>query len=372
MAEKASKIKIVQVIADSEIGGGSKHVLGLLSNINKEKFDVLLVAPHGWLTAQATKIKDVRLKIIEFRSKFDFSSLSKLKKDIAEFRAAGNPFDPIIIHAHGPRAGSFCRYALRDGEKFFYSEHIWNQDFHLNNPFNSFLQKNGLKGIYRRADKIIAVSKSVGRFIHKLGTPAEKIRIIPNAIEIGEEPAAHHHPNHILVGSIGSLNQVKGQYYLIQAFAKVAAGLPKARLEIVGDGPERDNLLAEIKELDLESKVQLLGQVDKPKKFLKTWDLFVLPSLSETFGLVILEAFEAKVPVVASNVGGIPELVHDGKTGYLVPPANPEKLAKAISYLLVEKRERESLARQAHELLKKHYDWGKIIKIIEEEYQRLF
>jgi glycosyltransferase involved in cell wall biosynthesis len=74
---------------------------------------------------------------------------------------------------------------------------------------------------------------------------------------------------------------------------------------------------------------------------------------------------------VASKVGGIPELVIDDKTGYLVPPAEPEKLAKAISYLLAEKKKRESLANEAYALLKKHYDWSKIIDVVEAEYQKL-
>lgn len=367
-----SKVKLIQVIADSVLGGGPRHVLGLLKNIDKEKFDVLLIAPRGWLTTEVTKIKDVRLKIVDFKSKFDLTSFSKLKKDIAEFRAGENPFGPIIIHAHGPRAGSFCRWALRDGEKFIYTEHIWNPEFHLKNPFNSIIQKSVLKAIYRRADLVIAVSKSVKNFIdERIKVKENKVLVIPNAIEIDADLKNEHHSAGLLVGTIGSLNKQKGQIYLIRAFEKVVISLPKARLEIVGDGPEKEKLRAEIKRLGLESKIQLLGKIDKPKKILKTWDLFVLPSLSETFGLVILEAFESGVPVIASNVGGLPELVQNEKTGLLVPPADSEKLAKAICYLLVEKKQRESLAKEAYEILKKHYDWSKIILEIEQKYIKI-
>lgn len=365
---QASKTKIIQVIADSSLGGGSKHVLGLLKNIDKDKFSVLLIAPRGWLTAEAVKIKDVKVKIVEFRSKWDLSSFSKLRKDIAEFRKSGDPFGPIIIHAHGPRAGSFCRLAIRQGEKFVYTEHIWSGDYHLKNPFNSILQKSGLRGIYRRSDLLIAVSKSVKTFIEKFGISKDKIAIVPNAVEIGESNAEKSHSDKLMVGTIGTLNKQKGQIYLIQAFKRVAESLPKARLEIIGDGPEREKLLRTIKELGLESRVQLLGKIDKPKRYLEKWDLFVLPSLSETFGLVILEAFQSHVPVVATCVGGIPELIIDDKTGYLVPPANSEKLAKAISYLLAEKKKRESLADEAYKTLKAKYDWSKIIVDIEKNY----
>ena len=369
--QTSTKTKIIQVIADSSLGGGARHVLGLISNIDKEKFEVLLIAPRGWLTTEATKIKDLKLKIVEFKSKWDIGSLTKLKKDIAELRKSGDPFAPIIIHAHGPRAGSFCKMALRPGEKFIYSEHIWSDDYHLKNPLNSILQKSGLRGIYHRSDSLIAVSKSVKTFIEKFGVDKNKITIIPNAVEISDDNAEKNHSDKLMVGTIGNLYKQKGQQYLIQAFARVAASLPKARLEIIGDGPEKQKLLDLIKELDLESRVQLLGKIDKPKRYLDKWDLFVLPSLSETFGLVILEAFASRVPVVATKVGGIPELIIDDKTGYLVPPADSEKLAKAISYLLAEKKKRESLASEAYALLKKHYDWEKVIKEIENEYLEL-
>ncbi len=367
--EKQSKIKLIQVIADSAIGGGPTHVLGLLKKINKEKFDLLLVAPRGWLSSEATKINGVKVKIVEFKSKWDLSSLGKLKRDIAEFRAAGDPFAPIIIHAHGPRAGSFCRLALRPGERFFYTEHIWSGNYHLQNPLNSVFQKFGLRSIYKRADHLIAVSKSVKRFMLQFGIAKGKIVVIPNAIEI--DSSTGHAADHtgLMIGTIGALNKQKGQTYLIQAFKKLTESLPKARLEIIGDGSEREKLLADINELDLESRVQLLGKIDKPRKYLESWDLFVLPSLSETFGLVILEAFAAGVPVVASDVGGISELITNGKNGYLVPPADSEKLAKAVSHLLVEKKARESLTQEASKTLKEKYDWSKIILEIEREYE---
>jgi glycosyltransferase involved in cell wall biosynthesis len=153
--------------------------------------------------------------------------------------------------------------------------------------------------------------------------------------------------------------------YLVKAFGRVTASLPKARLEIVGDGPEKEKLLLEIRKLGLESKIQLIGAQKNVRKFLSCWDLFVLPSISETFGIVILEAMEQKVPVIASAVGGIPEIIKDGKTGILVPPADSEKLAKTISWLLAEKKDRLSLSTEAYDILKKNYDWSKIIDDIE-------
>lgn len=365
------KIKIVQVIADSAIGGGPKHVFGLLSNLDKTKFEILLIAPRGWLTTRANSISGVKVKIVDFKNKWDIASLLKLRRNIAEFRS-DNPFGPIVIHAHGPRAASFCKLILRSKERFVYTEHIWNNDYHLKNPINTRFQKSGLRSICFKANKIIAVSNSVKKFlVTDLGVKDGKISVIPNAIEIESDTQVRTKENGLVVGTVGSLNKQKGHIFLIQAFERVIKSLPRAKLEIVGDGQERANLLYEIKKRNLESKIQLLGKVDKPKKLMKNWDLFVLPSLSETFGLVILEAFEARVPVVATKVGGIPEIITNDETGILVPLANVEKLAKAILFLLVEKKERQNLSAQAYDLLKKKYDWSKIIVEIEKEYGKL-
>ena len=370
--QNSTKTKIIQVIAEAGLSGGPRHILGLLRNIDKKNFDVLLIVPRGWLSTRAARISGVKIKIVDFKSKIDFKSLSKLKRNIAEFRSSENPFGPIIIHAHGPRAAAFCRLAVRRGEKFVYTEHIWSSFYHIKNPLNAILQKAGLRSIFNRADRVIAVSKSVKNFlVEKLKADEKKISVIPNAIEIEDFEAPKRKNNDLMVGTVGVLVKRKGQIYLIRAFARVVVSLPKARLEIVGDGPEKQNLLAEIKRLGLESKIQLLGRQDKPEKFLRSWDLFVLPSLSETFGLVILEAFAAKVPVVASKVDGIPELVTNGKTGYLIPAGDVEKLGKSISYLLAENKERNRLSNQAFELLKDKYDWSKIIIDIEQEYKKL-
>jgi len=368
------KIKIIQVIADSGLTGGPRHVLGLLKNINKEKFNILLIAPRGWLTAEATKINGVKVKIVDFRSKFDLNSLIKLKKDIAEFRSADNPFGPIIIHAHGPRAGYFLALVKRPGEKFIYTEHIWSHEYKIDNFINRKIQSQGVKFTCRRADLVIAVSKSVKNFLLKpLGVIEKKIIIIPNAIEVNDDnrQLKKESSSQMLVGSVGALVKRKGHVHLIRAFSRVAASLPKARLEIVGDGPEKQNLLNEIKKLDLESKIQLVGEQKNTEKFLNSWDLFVLPSISEVFGIVILEAFEARVPVIATAVGGVPEIIKNDENGILVPAGDPKKLAKAILYLLVEKQERQKLADSAYKILKERYDWSKIIVDIEKQYEKV-
>ncbi|MCX6812343.1 MAG: glycosyltransferase family 4 protein [Candidatus Berkelbacteria bacterium] len=363
------KIKLIQVIADSAVGGGPKHLLGILKHIEKSKFDILLIAPRGWLTREATKIAGVKVQVIDFKSKFDLASLTKLKKNIAEFRSSFDPFGPIFIHAHGPRAGWFCRFAVRSGERFFYTEHLWNEDFELANFANDFFQKRGLKLICRRADKVIAVSKSVEKFLAGGICDSKKIVVIPNGVEIVEgKKNADENQKEIIIGTIGALNKQKGQIYLVRVMPRILQSFPRARLEIIGEGPERKNLAAEIDRLGLESKIQLLGRQNQPEKFLKTWKVFVLPSLSETFGITILESFQAEVPVVASNVGGVGEIIKNNENGILVSPADSDRLAKAIMLILTEKKLRDLVIKSALVSLKTNYDWNKIITDLEKIY----
>ncbi|MDD3086880.1 MAG: glycosyltransferase family 4 protein [Patescibacteria group bacterium] len=374
MASKSrrDKIKLVQVIADSSLTGGPRHVSGLLSNIDKEKFDLLLIAPRGWLVSEATKIPGVEIRIVDFSSKFSLESLSKLKKDIADFRTKKNPFGPLIVHGHGPRAGLFCRLAVRPGERFVYTEHIWSDEYKMKNWLSQRLQLYGIRSICSRADLVIAVSRSVKKFLERrVLKEQKKIVVITNAIDLDDKKLVakiDKKSDQLMVGTVGALVKRKGQVYLLQAFSRVAMSLPKARLEIVGEGPERARLRAEIKNLGLESKVQLLGEQKKPEKFMNRWDLFVLPSLSEVFGIVILEAFEAGLPVVATNVGGIPEIIKSGENGVLVPPKDTDRLAKTISWLLAEKTDRERLAKEGRQTLRDRYDWSKIIVEIENRY----
>ena len=127
---------------------------------------------------------------------------------------------------------------------------------------------------------------------------------------------------------------VKGHTYLIMAFAQVITEIPNIRLVFLGDGELRGELSGQVKTLGLEKQVLFLGMRNDVPEIISCSDLFVLPSINEGFGVVLLEAMAMKCPVVATNVGGVPEVVLDGETGILVPPRDPVQLARGIIRLL--------------------------------------
>lgn len=370
-----SKIKLVQVIADGNLGGGPAHVLGLLKHIDKSLFECHLICPLGDLARQARDIPGVTVETSLMRSKFDFFAVRKINKIICQIQASGNPFAPIIVHTHGPRAGLLGRWATPKGAFSVYTEHRWDSDYHLESIVNEYLQLSLLKRLNHRTNLVIAVSNAVKDFlIYKKLAPPARIALIPNAIEINgscQRPRSKSkQANHFVIGNVGNLNLQKGQSYLIEAMPEVIRRYPHAMLEIIGDGEERKNLELKIQALGLGRHVTLLGKQNDPMGHMAKWDLLVSSSIAETFGIVILEAFVCGLPVVATAVGGVKDVIKDRKHGLLVPSSNPKALANGIVELLDHPALAEKLARAGRERAK-DYDWKVVVKKIEKVYEGL-
>ncbi len=365
------RIKVIQVIADSEIGGGPKHVLGLLENLDQDKFDLFLAFPAGWLERKAGEIGGVGVFRIDFKSKFDLGSLVQFREIVSKIRTDHDPFGPLIIHSHGPRAGFVARFKRIVGAKNIYTEHIYTGDYHLGNSINEWLQKNLLKRLNFKSDLVIAVSTAVKDYLLKSGlAPKNRTIIIPNGIELRDnkrELRATESGKGVMIGTIGNLNKQKGQKYLIEALPTILEKYPEAKLEIVGEGPEYDNLKFLIFNLKLEGRVSLPGKQENTRKYLEKWDTFVLPSISETFGVAILESFAVGIPVVASEVGGIKDIVQDGQNGLLAKTKNPADLAEKVIRVLGDQKLAAKLIKAGNKTAEE-YGWERIVKKVERAY----
>lgn len=147
----------------------------------------------------------------------------------------------------------------------------------------------------------------------------------------------------VVIGTACRLELIKGVRYLIEAVSILAPQCPDVRLEIAGDGSLLQTLEQQSRQLGVSGIVSFLGHREDVPSILAGWDIFVLPSLDEGFGIAALEAMAAGLPVVASEVGGLCELVQDGETGWLVPPAAPVALAQRMSQLIHDRRIREAM-----------------------------
>lgn len=374
---KNARFKLVLVIADSGLGGGTSHVLSLLSNVDKEKFETHLICPAGYLSKTAKQLRDVEVYNISMHSKFDLLSFLQLRETIEKIQSEGNPFCPMIVHAHGQRAGLFTALAARRYVKKIYTEHNFDDTYQLKNPINNFIQKRILKAVCHRYDLIIAVSEAVKSYLvsHRFADLNEVI-VMPNGIDLDhwlslkkkhKIDTANRHP---VIGTVGSLVVPKGQKYLIQAFAQFTKKYPLARLEIVGDGPEREHLQTLVSDMILDKNVSFLGSQKDIAPIISKWDIFVLSSISETFGIVVLEAMALDIPVVATKVGGIPDIIDNGKNGLLVENKDSIALCKAIEKILDHPALAAELKRNGEKRIA-DFDIKKIVEKIENIYLRL-
>jgi len=194
----------------------------------------------------------------------------------------------------------------------------------------------------RTCHGVVALSESVRRVLLAAGVPETRMEVIPAGIEVPcELPSAELRrrvraawgvgEDDFVAGHVGAFTAEKGQDVALDAAALVARRLPRFRLVLAGDGPLRTTFATVAKVRLAGEAARLLGFVENLEEFYAGLDLFIMPSRSEAWGLVALHAMARGLPVVASRVGGLPEIVEEGVTGWLVPPASPEALAEAIA-----------------------------------------
>lgn len=178
-------------------------------------------------------------------------------------------------------------------------------------------------------------------------------------------------PESTLIGSVGRLEPIKGHTYLVDAFARLAAELPHIFLLIVGEGSLRPLLEAAAARAHLSERVHLLGTRSDVPRILAALDLYVHPSLSESMPNAIMEAMVAGCPIVASGVGGIPELLVEGKSGWLVPPEDSPALAAALRHALTHEEEARRMGAAAAQRVAQQFSFDAMVQSYDGLYRRL-
>lgn len=231
------------------------------------------------------------------------------------------------------------------------------------------------KRVFQAAKVIIAVSREIKDYVSQYVTDSDKIQVIPNGVNpqrFSSIVSGHNTPSgdRFTVGFVGSLKPWHGLPILIDAFAHFHRNHPQTRLLIVGDGTERDRLLREIASKNLESAVHLTGAV--PPETVPHWltqmDVAVAPyPPSEDFYFSPLKVYEymaAGLPVIASNIGQISEIIDDGVNGLLLPPGDEKALADALEQLWRSISLRHSLGNSAREKILHHHTWQQVVEKI--------
>lgn len=221
-------------------------------------------------------------------------------------------------------------------------------------PVRRLMERVGM----RWADRVVAISKAVGCAAVRSGARRDGLVMIPNGVDLDrlqrscEAPA----PPPFRVAALGSLNPAKGHEYLIDAVAILVSRGRDVELVVIGDGPLRPLLEQRASSLGLGAKVRWCGHVTDPQRLLSECHALVQPSLEEGFGIAVLEAMALSLPVVATRVGGLVDVIDDGVTGLLVLPRQPSALAAAIERLDREPALAERLGRAGRERVRARFD----------------
>lgn len=343
------KIRVVHVITRMDQGGSAIDTAWMVKALDKEKYSSSLIC--GSLN-QLTSEEERELKnaceifAIEPSIKrnphpyYDFVALCKLYKFFKKYR-----FD--IVHTHTSKAGFVGRLAAAlSGSKIIVHcphGHIFYGYF---SKLKTYIYIMMERLVTKYTDKILFCTEldiqdhldvKVGR--------KEIYGVIPSGVQIDKYLKPITPPDKVreslgiplsakVIGGVARIDHVKGVKYLVEAFFKLAGNRADIYLIIAGEGDERQELTELIAKNGYETRALLLGQRNDIPDLYHAMDIFVLSSLNEGYGKVLVEAMSASRPVIASRVGGIPTIVQDGITGILVPPGDAEAIAEAANKLL--------------------------------------
>jgi glycosyltransferase involved in cell wall biosynthesis len=314
-------MKVVHVHRIRGIGGSERHLLTLLPALAERGVDVTLVglddpagSPEPFYAA--LRVPSVRL---ENRRDLDPQLLARLTRELRRLQ-------PDVVHTHLVHADVYGGAAARlAGARLVSTKH--NDD-----PFRVGPFRYTERALTAASAAVVTITESLRRFnVERVGLPARKVTTIHYGLDAlpeawGENRRDEVPPDARVLLSVARLVPQKGIDVAVAALAHVRERHPEAVLVVLGDGPERERLRGE--------GVHLLGRVPDVAAWLRRAELLAHPARWEGFGLALLEAMLAELPVVATRVSSIPEIVVDGETGLLVPPDDPQALADALLRVL--------------------------------------
>jgi len=316
-------LKLVHVAKVAGISGSENHLLLLLPALRARGHEVSLVMLHEGepgAAELADRLEDggVPVERMRMRASIDPLVFGKLARSVR--RARPDVVHTHLVHAdfHGLPAAHLARVPLTVSTK------------HGFNPFRnrrSFAAAD--RTIARLADVHVAISAGLARYLAASeGFDATTFDVVHYGIQPGPEPPAPAGEPRLAI--VGRLIAIKGHAVLLEAVRLARDEVPELALEIAGDGPLDTELRATVTRLGLDDRVTFLGRVAPPAPVYERAGIVVVPSFGEGFGMVALEAMERGRAVIASDVGGLPEIVAAGETGLVVPAGDPAALAAAI------------------------------------------
>lgn len=360
MGGRDRPLKILHIDPERDWGGGETQVLGLVKYLSlRGQQNHLLCHPEGALLKGAQRV-GIRTLPLRMRNDLDWRPLLRLRRLIRRER-----YD--IIHFHTRRAHALAVGLNRDpGIRYVVTRRM---DYPVRrNWYNRWIYNQRVSGV-------VAISEKIADLLVQGGVKQEKVRVIHSGIEplrFQMRRSGKETSDWPVVGTVAVLEKRKGHRYLFEA-ARILKGQGFCfRYHLAGVGSQRSALEELVRCWGLQEEVTFFGFVSEIPEFLSRIDLFVLPSLYEGLGVAVLESMAAAKPVVASRIGGLPELVEDRVNGLLVPPGDSSALAQAISQVFsVGESLREQMGTKGRERVLQRFTMEVMARKNEEFYYEL-
>ncbi len=372
-------MRVLHIIRATGVAGAERHLLTLLGGLRARGHDAQLAL----LTGQQQPLQDYRAQLRErdiplhsftMRGHLQPQLLPWLYTLMRELR-------PRVVHTHLFHADLYGALASRfAGVPALVSSRHNDNNFRRRQPWRGLNRQ-----LWRLADAGIAISQAVADFAVEVeGAPRDKLQVIHYGLQLPAQSQADRQAlrsrmrtqlgaeeSQPLLGMACRLVEQKGVSDALQAFAGTRAEFPQARLIIAGDGPLRAQLESEAAQAGLTGSVRFLGWRDDVPQLLAACDLFFMPSLWEGFGLVLLEAMAQGLPVVASQVSAIPEVVAAEETGLLAPPRDVPAFREALLTLLRDPALAHDMGQAGMERLATHFSAERMVDATAALYHKL-
>ena len=364
--------KICFVVTKGVWGGAQKYVYTLATSLPKEEYDVSVITGKGNALKEKLDGKGVRVYTLRNLER-DISIVAEIKSFIELFKIIKKE-SPDVLHLNSPKAGGLGSVIGRILfiRKIIFTVHGWtfNEDrgviekalitffswitillCHKTIVISSQEEEQALAMPFVNKERITLIRNGVEKINFK-----EKSVVRNDFLSLVRKSDAS---DILLFGTIAELHKNKGLEYAIEAVSKIKTSFV---FFIIGDGEERNNLENMIKKYNLENRVFLLGFLDNANQYLKAFDIFILTSVKEGLPYTILEAGSAGLPVVASNVGGIPDIIENGISGILVTKSRAGEITRALEFLLQNPDKQKSYGENLKAKVEKDFSLDQMIE----------
>lgn len=355
----------------------SVHTRRWVTSLCSKKIDIVLISLNKNNSSFYDGLENFSFYSLGYNNKLN-SQDSKFKKlkylfSVWKIKKIISREKPDILHAHYASSyglvGALCSFHP-------YIISVWGSDI-FDFPRSSALAKWLIKYSLSKADKILSTSHAMAEETKKYCNKI--IEVTPFGVDLKmfykNRNRTLFGTNDIVIGTIKTLEKVYGIEYLIEAFAKVSEKLSRQNLKllIVGSGSCETEYKNLVKKLGIEDKVLFSGFVEHTfiTEYYNNIDIFVVPSLSESFGVSVLEASACELPVIVTDTGGLPEVVDKNVTGLVVPVKNAWEIAKVIELLIFDEKLRAEMGEKGRKRVTELFDWKKNVQLMIKIYNDL-